>query len=310
MPSTNNTEHSGRQKISNFVVMTLVIILLVNGDLVFGQTLVPDTSRYEEQLESEEENCRYQGHHCDEFNLRFYGMDCERENQRRVDDCKKNARSNYKRYLETAQTQAENRFKDSLKLVVMLEGEMAGQPVFGAGIIVGLGKDRAYIVTANHVVRRATQQASNLQLLLRISNNQRLKASLENHFDTNTDIAILTVEGLEKAEVNYKQFQFRQLGNLAALKRNADVYPVGNPNGVAWGYPVAPDKVSEVFGDNITFQSSFITVGHSGGALINQDGLLIGMIQKDAPPFGVARNLVDIITKVKSWGIPVNLKQP
>jgi len=46
----------------------------------------------------------------------------------------------------------------TLKLVVMVHAQLAAAPVFGAGIVFGREKDRLYILTANHVVRRAMRR--------------------------------------------------------------------------------------------------------------------------------------------------------
>jgi S1-C subfamily serine protease len=310
-----NKEYPGQRKIKKYLISTLVAVSLINSVPTFAQTPHSENIRLEKQRVEAEDECRSRRDldlmGCGtRFSAYSDSTTCQSFAQSSFDTCMKRARSDYKWGLQNAQAKAKESFNDSLQLVAMIEGEIGGEPMFGAGIIFGLARNRAYVVTANHLVRRGNQEATNLKVLLRPINQQPMKASLNEHFDTNIDLAVVTVEGLEEAGVDCQQLRFNQLGDLAALSRNDDVFPVGNPNGVAWGYPVAPDKVSEVLSGNITFQSSFITVGHSGGALIDEAGLLVGMILKDAPPFGVARSLSNVISIIRNWHIPVDLEQP
>src|SRR5262249_29505687 len=85
------------------------------------------------------------------------------------------------------------------------------------------------------------------------------------------------------------------------------VLPVGNPNGVSWAIPVKPDNIAQVNGSEIVFQSTFISSGHSGGALIDTEAKLIGMIIADQPPFGRAITLESVLQQVKQWGYAARL---
>jgi len=49
-------------------------------------------------------------------------------------------------------------------------------------------------------------------------------------------------------------------------------------------------------------------VGHSGGALIDKNAALVGMILADQPPFGRAMNLLAVLELVDQWGYEVLLR--
>jgi hypothetical protein len=82
---------------------------------------------------------------------------------------------------------------------------------------------------------------------------------------------------------------------------------LGNPNGASWTMPVVPDRFIQVIGRDVTFQSTIISEGHSGGALLNEWGQLVGMIKQDKPPFGVAVAFDAILDRLRTWGYPVQL---
>jgi ankyrin repeat protein len=197
----------------------------------------------------------------------------------------------------------------TLKLVVMIHAQLGAAPVFGSGIVFGREKDRLYILTANHVVRRGKAEAAGIRVNLRSLPAKALPARLLPQSDANLDIAVLAVDNLASQGVDVCALELDQLGNPAALKRGSDVYPVGNPNGSAWGMPVKPDQVSTVTADEIAFQSPFLAVGMSGGALLNEDADLVAMVRKDEPPFGLALSLDKALSTVARWGYPEQLWQ-
>ena len=94
----------------------------------------------------------------------------------------------------------------------------------------------------------------------------------------------MSIDNLAAQGINVCSLSLDRLQEPGTAKRGDSVYPVGNPNGVPWSLPVHPDALSDVSEDNISFQSSLIARGHSGGGLINSDGQLVGMIQADDPP--------------------------
>ncbi len=197
----------------------------------------------------------------------------------------------------------------SLRLVVMITGELNDAPVLGAGIVFGRGREKVYVVTANHVVRRGAAGARNLQVKFRDSPSLPLPAELLGQFDASADIAVLSVDTRGARGLDPCSWFFFQLAEAQGLKRGDPVYPVGNPNGFGWGMPVTPDLVAQVADGRILFQSTFLSPGHSGGALLDPFGFLAGMIQGDQPPFGVAVALAGVLQKLRDWGYLVELYQ-
>jgi ankyrin repeat protein len=190
------------------------------------------------------------------------------------------------------------------QLIVMLKVGFSGTPEFGAGIIFGREKDRLLVATAYHVLHRSVEHPPVL-VEMKSMPGKLLNATLLK-YEAGTDLAVLSVE---KQGINVCTLPFDRLGDVAQLKRAGAVSAVGNPNGVAWAMPVEPDKISQIATREIVFQSTFISRGHSGGGLLNENAALVGMVLADEPPFGRALKIDAIFHLVKQWGYPVTLQE-
>jgi ankyrin repeat protein len=200
--------------------------------------------------------------------------------------------------------------EDASHLVVMVDGRLGGAATLGAGIVFGRKDDTLYVATARHVVRRGELEATDLRLRLRTQPDELLPARVAAHSDASLDLAVLAAR---IPQTGFRYCAALPMDRLAAgdeLARGDAVFPVGYPNGAPWGMPVAPDRVAQLVSDEITFQSAFIHVGHSGGGLITDQGTLVGMIRADTPPFGVALSMARVLQALRQWGYPVHLRSP
>ncbi len=194
------------------------------------------------------------------------------------------------------------------ELVVKIDGMLTGAPTVGGGIIFGREKDTFYIATANHVVRRGEEEVQNLQVTFKSNPSESLPGILLRDFDSILDLAVVRVDGLEKKNIDVCNFSLNRLGKLKDLKRGSSVFAVGHPNGVSWFLPSTSDPVAQLVGDFINFESFRVGKGHSGGALLNEKGGVVGMISADQPPFGRAIKLEAIIESLESRKFPIGLK--
>jgi alpha-tubulin suppressor-like RCC1 family protein len=190
-----------------------------------------------------------------------------------------------------------NREDEIERLVVMISCQGPG-----AGIVVGYDGARLYVATAAHVVRDCAGGTAEIRLRGQDATFQgRVVRTGEG------DLAILGIEG---AQALGAELPFDRLGDAEAVKRGDAVYALGNPRGVEWSVNATPDKVSRVNRTVIRFQSEFIREGHSGGALLNENWDIVGMIQRDNPPQGEALSMARILAALREWGYPVALRPP
>lgn len=196
----------------------------------------------------------------------------------------------------------------SQQLVVMLETDLG----IGAGIVVGRAGGDIAIATANHVVRRGALAASSVRARFRARPSSWIDAELTETFaaDRDLDLAVVRVPLPRAPIADACDLPFDRLGSPGTVQRGAEVFPVGYPFGAPWATPLRADLVASAAAGLISFQSSFIAAGMSGGALLDADGRLIGMIKNDQPPFGVAVALDTVLERIRGWGYQVLLHDP
>lgn len=181
----------------------------------------------------------------------------------------------------------------------------------GAGILLSRDGDRVYIATANHVVRQGGEDATAIDVQLKALSPRWLRAKLlPPAGDPELDLAILAVDLPPDSNLDFCALPLHLGGDSTQLRRGDPVYPVGYPGGVLWAMPLAPDHATQVFPSQISFESQFVRVGFSGGALLNKHGEIVGMIAADEPPFGRAVPLRLILDAVRAAGYPVQLSTP
>jgi alpha-tubulin suppressor-like RCC1 family protein len=87
------------------------------------------------------------------------------------------------------------------------------------------------------------------------------------------------------------------------------VYSLGRRNR-PWALNVNWEPFAEREGNRLYYESNFIGPGHSGGAFLDEDLLLVGMIRSDQPPNGEAVSITSILDRVRQWRYPVRLTRP
>lgn len=199
----------------------------------------------------------------------------------------------------------DNEMQKSCQLIAMLSMNYKGTPVFGAGIIVGRRKDSLFIATAYHLVHYGNTQPDSIGVQLKTRPGTVLSATVLNPPGEKTmDLALLRVKGsIQESKCG---LLFKQLS--ADVKRRGDeVLAVGNPNGVPWVIPIDADKIVQTNENEIVFQSPMISIGNSGGGLLDDEGHFIGMVTSDQAPYGRAIDIRAVLDQVKRWGYPVEL---
>ncbi|MDR7074055.1 S1C family serine protease [Fictibacillus barbaricus] len=147
----------------------------------------------------------------------------------------------------------------------------------GSGVIYKKAGNKAYVVTNNHVVEKASQ------LEITLSDGTKLKGTLRGT-DPLMDLAVVEIDGSKVKDV-------AQFGKSGDLKRGEPAIAIGNPLGnfpgsVTEGIVSSADRSIPVDIDqdgNPDWQAEVIQTdaainpGNSGGALINIAGQVIGI---------------------------------
>jgi hypothetical protein len=158
-------------------------------------------------------------------------------------------------------------------LIVMIECNLNGVATQGAGIVVAMKDGWTYIVTAYHVVRKGDDaRAKNLKIRFWQSQRETLPAE-EYHAKYQDDLAVLRVKAPQAA------FPFKRLADPDQLKKSQLVYAIGYPSEEGpWGVTYLPGAIADITTLHLKVESPTIQQGYSGGALIDEHKMLVGMV--------------------------------
>ena len=126
-----------------------------------------------------------------------------------------------------------------------------------------------------------------------------------------------SVLGLNEAEdiavliVKDAAFPYLRVGDLSAMKTGDDIYAIGAPNGMAYTLTKGGISAKERVIRNQTYIQidAPINHGNSGGPLLNDAGLVLGMNtlkMSDSEGIGLAIPITRICNYLQSLGIPLN----
>ena len=163
-------------------------------------------------------------------------------------------------------------------LVVMI----AADESIGAGVVVGVARNRVYIVTANHVVRPNNSDASTITIEFWQLPGEFFDVTLLTPLSSTYDLAVLSIPfdelGLTEADF---PFELLRGGDVAT---SDVIHLIGHGAGRPWN---KLDEQMNLMGNNegiFEVQSASISLGDSGGAVFTKDGLFLGTIVSDSPP--------------------------
>jgi hypothetical protein len=191
--------------------------------------------------------------------------------------------------------------------VVLVEGALDEGVSYGSGIIFAVTGERVYIVTAYHVLHPMGHTVRSVQIRFRDLPGQLFQATVLNDADPALDIAVLTAAIPDRQAKTLSLDLVATADVLENLGRGSAVYSVGNPQGRGWTASLQPDVVADQTDTSIEFQSAFITDGHSGGALLNSDGAIVGMVVARNEVFPRALRIDVILRRLRAWRYPVSL---
>jgi hypothetical protein len=226
---------------------------------------------------------------------------------------------------------------ESIKRLVVRVESVVG---FGSGIILGTRSDTLFLATANHVVRRGGEVADAVDVRVYWQPDVPIRAVLLPDSDGSLDLALLAVSPLASLPADTASFArmrmrpsaatadpgirdptsasdqrfsvgaipFDRLGDLDILERGDPIWLLGQPNGLPWRINTSPERFIGFRGESLDFESNLLARGHSGGALLNEDYEVIGMLKSDQAPYGEAVALYAIARRLEDWGYPVDLR--
>jgi formylglycine-generating enzyme required for sulfatase activity len=205
-------------------------------------------------------------------------------------------------------------------LVAMIDGKF-NETTQGAGVVFAVSEGWVYIVTVFHVVRQngpdggEDRLASDLKVRFYNDPSTNVRAF---HVMAGNGLAVIRVKvappGLVVPEVrpsiSWAEFNFARRGDPGRLKNSSLVYGVGQ-GGKDWGVTYQAGSVSAVDPMWIEVQSAYIVHGHSGGALIDREGRILGLINQTDGTTAQAMRIDKVLETLSlDFRLPVQLVAP
>jgi Trypsin-like peptidase domain len=193
------------------------------------------------------------------------------------------------------------------RLVVMVQGDLeSGGVSIGAGIVFARAVDRLYVVTAYHVVNPPGHPVRRIRVAFNGAPDRWLPATI-GQADQKLDMEVLTVSAHD-ASVDLVSFDFlTTTEDLGKLRPGVVAYAMGQGDGRLWDTTLKADPISRTDDTTIEIQSLNVAPGHSGGALLDTEGDLLGMVLWIAPRYASALRYDVLLRRLATFNYPVAL---
>ena len=169
----------------------------------------------------------------------------------------------------------------------------------GSGIIVGYDSKSLFVVTANHVIvdLEAGQNPS-----ITFRGGTKTTGSVT-HQDSTMDLAVIETP---RPKFSF-DLAFDRLGAPAFLRLGESLYLLGHPNGRPWTLTRSDAYLGES-PNVLKFDPHTLAPGDSGGALLNDQLEIVGMLKSDQTQVGEALNISAVLKRISQWSIPTSLR--
>ena len=195
-------------------------------------------------------------------------------------------------------------------LVVMIE-DKPGSHVVGAGVIFAKGNDRVYIATAEHVVRELGEAFENVHVKFRWLPGEWFPARILGDANLDLDLAVLAVVGLSDKQISVPaDLPFDRFGDPSGIERGVQVWPLGNLAGRHWHSPFGSSPVSSLSRDFVESEGQMGS-GYSGGALVSEQGSIVGMVIEDGVGgvLGRSTRIDRVFETLREWGYQPRVRE-
>lgn len=150
-----------------------------------------------------------------------------------------------------------------------------GEGTKGAGIVFHMdAQRRAWIMTADHVVRRSDGEGRSNLTARFFGTVDDVPATLRKERNELNDLGVLTAT--PPAGIT---FPFTQLAEMNSVTEGMLAWAVGYGGERRWAQTFRGGPVSNVDADSLSVDDPTIRAGYSGGPLLAEGGLVMGMIQ-------------------------------
>jgi len=135
-----------------------------------------------------------------------------------------------------------------------------------------------------------------------------LDGEVHEHRDSDLDLAVVSIPA--SFSPTGSSFGYDVLGKANAIIENSVVRVFSHGSGRLWLVSREEDRVVSREDHVIAFQTQSVSRGSSGGALLDRDGLLVGMIVEDDSRVAKATSISAALRALRGWKYAVSLREP
>ena len=169
----------------------------------------------------------------------------------------------------------------------------------GSGIVVGQDSKSLYVITANHVI---ADLEPGQNPIVTFWGGTKITGRVA-YQDSSLDLAVIQTA---RPKLEF-ELVFDRLGAPASLHDGAALYLLGHPDRRPWVLTRSDAYLGEGPG-GLKFDPHTLAPGDSGGALLNDQLEIVGMLKSDQTQVGEALNIIVGLKRLSQWGIPVALR--
>jgi serine protease Do len=184
-------------------------------------------------------------------------------------------------------------------------------PGTGAGIVIGIDKNIAFILTAHHVIK----DTQRIEIVFIDKQWEKFNGRPFEKYHEDLDLAVITVDQMEGRHIPPDLPKFG-IGDFSTLSEGDKVLTIGHPFNSNWDISISTNTIRRLSNEEdfrkFRFTNTGIDLGSSGGPIFNEQGALIGIVIKNGKDYAIAVKIDDaLFVLTKEWWIPtLNLTRP
>lgn len=169
----------------------------------------------------------------------------------------------------------------------------------GTGIILSTSRQMVSILTAYHVV----EEAERISVKFFGHPTEDYGARLFERYDEDSDVAVVYIRTLRIPRNIFRL----QLGDPSKINELDKVIAIGHPSSHEWEFSTGEVRSPEL--SQFRVSGDAVDPGNSGGALLNEQFQLIGLLTKESHRDGIALKIDHVLEILKRWKISSDFKR-
>lgn len=180
----------------------------------------------------------------------------------------------------------------------------------GAGIVVAAAQDTVYVLTALHVIFNielddaSTLEQSRIEVSFFTAPQLPFPGRLFPAFDEDLDLAVVAVNVQGVSGIDF-QPKLR-LADAAKVRELEQIVALGHPSANNW--QLSAGNLGKIESLQVLFSGDAVYPGNSGGALLDNNLNLLGVVTRRSAETGYAVRISVALDKLSEWHVPVQLR--